>query len=141
MLIDRRELIAVAVTMGVSGYSSSIEFSDYKDAEKPMFKLTILYPNTADGKFDFEYYLNTHMPLSLKRQGSAVKSVMVEQGYEPNMDGVKFAYVAICHFTYESQEAFTGAFLPHAEELQGDIHNYTDIEPIIQFSSIRLDQR
>lgn len=105
-----------------------------------MFKLTILYPNTPGGTFDFDYYLNKHMPLSLKRQGAAVKSVVVEKGYDPAMPGVEFAYVAICHFIYESQQAFTDAFLPNAEELQGDIANYTNLSPVIQFSTVVLDQ-
>ncbi len=105
-----------------------------------MFKLTIMYPVTPGGKFDFDYYLNTHMPLSLERQGAAVQSVQVEKGYDPGMPGVALAYVAICHFTYESQDAFTGAFLPVAEELQGDIPNYTNIEPVIQFSTIELNK-
>jgi len=105
-----------------------------------MFKLTILYPNAPQGTFDFDYYVQTHMPLSLERQGRAVKSVLVEKGYEGAMDGVEFAYVAICHFTYDSQEAFTNAFLPHAEELQGDIANYTNIQPVVQFSTVELEQ-
>jgi hypothetical protein len=33
-------------------------------------------------------------------------------------------------------KAFTDAFLPHADELQGDIPNYTDIAPIIQVSEL-----
>ncbi len=106
-----------------------------------MFKLTIMYPKSADGVFDFDYYIDKHMPLSLERQGSAVKSVLVEKGYDGETPGVEFAYVAICHFTYDSQQAFTDAFLPHAEELQSDIANYTNIVPIIQFSTIELDQK
>jgi hypothetical protein len=30
------------------------------------------------------------------------------------------------------------AFGPHAEELQGDIANYTDIEPTIQISEVQI---
>ncbi len=36
-------------------------------------------------------------------------------------------------------DAFVEAFMPHIEELQGDIKNYTDVQPIIQFSEIVLD--
>jgi hypothetical protein len=28
------------------------------------------------------------------------------------------------------------AFMPNAEMLQGDVPNYTDIEPVIQFSEV-----
>jgi uncharacterized protein (TIGR02118 family) len=137
---DRREFIMAALALGATGCTFVGAQAAQNTTEKTMFKLTILYPNTPDGRFDFDYYIKTHMPLSLKRQGQAVKSVLVEKGYDGAMDGVEFAYIAICHFTYESQDAFTNAFLPHAEELQGDIANYTDIKPIIQFSTVELEQ-
>ena len=106
-----------------------------------MFKLTILYPEHPEARFDFDYYLDTHMPLTLKRQGSAVKAVQVEKGYDAGMPEITLALRAICHLIYDSQEAFVNAFLPHAEELQGDIANFTDIEPVIQFSTVELDSR
>ena len=45
-------------------------------------------------------------------------------------------FAAICGFTCETAQAFTDAFLPVASQLQGDIPNYTDIEPIIQISEV-----
>jgi hypothetical protein len=30
--------------------------------------------------------------------------------------------------------------MPHYAELQGDIANYTDIEPIVQISELRISQ-
>ena len=30
------------------------------------------------------------------------------------------------------------AFVPHAAVLQGDMPNYTDIEPVIQFSEVLI---
>ena len=139
--ISRRKFTAALLALsGIAGCAALNVQTTHPTTEKTMFKLTILYPLTPEGKFDFDYYINTHMPLSLKRQGSAVKSVLVEKGYDAKMDGVEFAYVAICHFTYDSQEAFVEAFVPHAEELQGDIANYTDIKPIVQFSAIELSQ-
>lgn len=105
-----------------------------------MFKLTIMYPASESGRFNFDYYIEHHMPLSLKLQGDAVKSVLVERGYESSMPEVSMKYVAICHFTYDTEQAFLDAFLPNAEILQGDIAEFTDIEPVIQFSTIELSQ-
>ena len=34
-----------------------------------MFKVTVMTPNTPGKKFDFEYYLNTHMPMVKQRLG------------------------------------------------------------------------
>jgi len=38
------------------------------------------------------------------------------------------AFVATCHYLFESIDAFVAAFMPHAPFLQGDMLNYTDIE-------------
>lgn len=105
-----------------------------------MIKVTILYPNLPNKRFDFDYYLNKHMPLSIKLQGAGLKGVSIERGYDSELPGTSFEYVAICHLLYNSQEDFLAAFLPNAEVLQGDMPNYTDIEPIIQFSTVELTQ-
>ncbi len=46
----------------------------------------------------------------------------------------------MCHYLFDSVEAFLATFAQHAELLQGDIPNYTDIKPIIQFSSVEIAQ-
>src|SRR6478736_1788897 len=102
-----------------------------------MIKLSVFYPNEEGKKFDKDYYINTHMPLTIKLQGDAVKHVEVDFGFSGGMPGSKVPYVAICHFLYNSFEDFQNAFMPHAETLTKDIINYTDIETIIQFSEVK----
>ena len=104
-----------------------------------MIKLSIFYPNTEGKKFDKDYYLNTHMPLTIELQSSAIKSVQVDFGIS-GLPGTKPTYIAICHFIYDSFEAFEAAFMPHSKVLTEDIAKYTDIEPIIQFSEVKMDQ-
>ena len=103
-----------------------------------MIKVTILYPNTPDARFDFDYYVKTHMPMSIRLLGPRIRSVSVERGIEAAEPGVPPAFVALCHFTCDSRQSFEAAFLPQAAVLQGDMPNYTDIVPIIQFSEIML---
>ncbi len=103
-----------------------------------MVKLSIFYPNVEDKKFDKDYYLNVHMPLTIKLQGDAVKHVEVEFGFSGGQPGSQPPYVALCHFVYDSFEAFQQAFMPHAKTLMEDIANYTDIETMIQFSEIKM---
>ena len=103
-----------------------------------MIKVTILYPNTSGARFDFDYYVKTHMPMSIRLLGPRIRSVSVERGIEAAEPGVPPAFVALCHFTCDSRQAFEAAFLPQAAVLQGDMPNYTDIVPIIQFSEIML---
>lgn len=102
-----------------------------------MVRITILYPNKAGSRFDVEYYLNTHMPMSARLLGAAVKAITVEIG-RPRPGGEEAPFAAICGFACETVEDFMGAFAPVAAELQGDIPKYTDIDPVIQFSDIRI---
>jgi len=39
---------------------------------------------------------------------------------------------------FTSAEDFMAAFMLHAEVLQGDMPNYTDIEPVIQISEVLI---
>jgi uncharacterized protein (TIGR02118 family) len=103
-----------------------------------MVKITVLYPNKPGSHFDVEYYLKTHMPMSAKLLGTAVKAISVEIGRSGAASEDQPPFAAICGFTCETVQAFTDAFLPVAGQLQGDIPNYTDIEPIIQISDIRI---
>ena len=64
-----------------------------------MIRLTILYPNMEGKKFDKDYYLNTHMPLTLKLQGDAVKHVSVEFGFSggaPGSSRLTWLYALSC---------------------------------------------
>jgi len=101
-----------------------------------MIKISILYPN--NGKFDMDYYLNTHMPRSIERlsAGQGYRGVSVERGLGGASPGSAPSYVAMCHYLFDTADDFMAAFLPHAAELQGDMTHYTGIEPIIQFSEV-----
>jgi uncharacterized protein (TIGR02118 family) len=107
-----------------------------------MIKISILYPNNKDARFDMGYYLDTHMPLAigLLSAHSGFKGVSVERGLGGAMPGTDAAYVVMCHFLFDSTEDFIAAFMPHAAVLQGDMPNYTDIAPIIQISEVLLSQ-
>jgi len=105
-----------------------------------MIKVNIFYPTTEGGWFDLNYYLNKHMPWAIERLGSALKEVSVEHGVSGVQPGTKPAYVVMCNYTFDSVEAFHAAFMPHAEVLQGDILNYTNIEPVMQFSEVKIAQ-
>lgn len=103
-----------------------------------MIRVNILYPNKEGSRFDLHYYLNTHMPMSIQKLGSALKGVSVEHGVSGGIAGTQPAYIVMCHLIFDSIETFLAAFMPHAEALQGDIPNYTDIEPVIQFSELKM---
>jgi uncharacterized protein (TIGR02118 family) len=107
-----------------------------------MTKISILHPNNKGSRFDMPYYIGTHMPLSIGLLSThpGFKRVSVERGLGGAEPGTDAPYVAMCHFLFESLEDFLAAFGPHAPTLQGDMPNYTAIQPVIQFSEVLLSR-
>lgn len=105
-----------------------------------MITVSILYPRTQGSRFDMEYYLNTHIPLAidLLSAHAGYHGVSVERGIAGATPGAEAPYVALCHFRFDSVESFMAARTPHSAALQGDIANYTDIEPLILFNEVVL---
>ena len=103
-----------------------------------MIKVSVLYPNEDGKKFDMDYYCNSHIPMVQEKLGAALKGGAVEQGLSGAEPGSPAAYVAMGHLYFESVEAFQNAFGPHAEEIMADIPNYTDIQPTLQISEVKM---
>ncbi len=108
-----------------------------------MFNISSIYPQREGAQFDFDYYLKKHMPLSIERLSGAkgFKGVSVERGLDIETLNIASAYVAMCHYYFDSVEDFMAAFMPHAEELQADIANYTNIRPILQINEVHITAR
>jgi len=106
-----------------------------------MVKVSVFYPNGEGKKFDMEYYLSKHIPMLQQKFGDALKGGSVEHGLSGAVPGSKATYIAMGHLYFDSVEAFQNAFGPQAESIMGDIPNYTDIQPNIQISEVKLEQR
>ncbi len=103
-----------------------------------MIRVTVLYPNTPGGKFDMAYYCGKHIPLVRKCLVAALKGVTVEEGIAGDAPGTAPAFVAIAQLAFDSAEAFQTAFAPHEREIMGDIPHYTNIQPTIQISEVKM---
>lgn len=103
-----------------------------------MIKVSVLYQNTEDSKFDMDYYCNRHIPLVQQKLGPACKRVAVEAGLGGMEPGSPPTYVVMGHLYFDSVEAFQTALAPHAEAIMGDIPNFTNIQPTIQLSEVKL---
>lgn len=101
-----------------------------------MIKVSVMYPNNPDARFDHEYYRDKHMPLVKARMGDSCKSYTVDKGLAGGAPGEPAAYVGMCHIYCDSVEAFQAGFAPHAKEIMADIPNYTDLTPVIQISEV-----
>jgi uncharacterized protein (TIGR02118 family) len=84
------------------------------------------------------YYLTKHMPMVRQKLGPACKSMAVEEGIAGGAPGAAATYVAIGHLYFDSTDAFQAAFGPHAPEILADIPNYTNTQPTIQISEVKM---
>ena len=103
-----------------------------------MIKVSVFYPNKEGSKFDIDYYCNSHIPMVKEKLGTALKGVAVEQGLGGPQPGTPATYAAMGHLLFDSVEAFQSAFGPHAEAIMGDIPNYTDVQPTVQISEVKI---
>lgn len=103
-----------------------------------MIKVSVLYPNTKDGKFNMEYYFSKHIPMIQRKLGAACKSVSVDVGLGGAEPGSQATYIAMFHMVFDSVEAFQIAFGTHAQAIMGDMPNYTDIQPVTQISEVKM---
>ena len=104
-----------------------------------MIKVSVMYPNTPAARFDHQYYRDKHMPFVQARLGPACKYYTVDKGLAGGAPNEPAPYVAMCHLFFDSVEAFQAAFGPHADEIMGDIKNYTDLAPVIQISEVVVE--
>lgn len=103
-----------------------------------MIKVSVLYPNREGSKFDMDYYCNSHIPMVRQKLGAACKGAAVEHGLSGAAPGSRAAFIAMGHLYFDTLEAFQAAFGPHAQAFMADIPNYTDIEPTLQISDVKL---
>ena len=103
-----------------------------------MIKVSVLYPNSEGCKFDMSYYVGKHMPMVRNKLGAACKDAAVEQGIAGGKPGAPATYIAMGHLYFDTVEEFQAALEPHAQELMADIPNYTDTQPVIQISEVKL---
>jgi uncharacterized protein (TIGR02118 family) len=78
-----------------------------------MIKVSVMYPNTPNARFDHEYYRDKHMPLVKARIGDACKYYTVDKGLAGGAPGAPATYVGMCHIFCDSIEAFQAGFEPH----------------------------
>jgi uncharacterized protein (TIGR02118 family) len=101
-----------------------------------MILVSILYPAGPTARFDFEYYAKRHMPRAVELLGAhpGYQGVTIEKGLSAAQPGEGLKFIAACTYQFRSVDDFIAAFMPVARELQSDIANYTNIEPLIQFN-------
>jgi uncharacterized protein (TIGR02118 family) len=103
-----------------------------------MIKVSVLYPAGEGTKFDMDYYCTSHIPMVRQKLGSACQSVAVEQGLGGGDPGSPPIYAAMGHLYFNSVAEFQAAFAPHTDAIMADVPNYTNIQPIVQISDVKI---
>jgi len=74
------------------------------------------------------------------RMGSALKFYAVEKGVAGGSPSDPATYLVVAHLHCDTIDDFQRGFGPHAEEIMGDIPNYTDQPPLVQISEVLVDK-
>lgn len=101
-----------------------------------MIKVSVMYPNKPDARFDHEYYRDKHLPMVKAKMGDACKHYTIDKGLAGGTPGALASYIGLGHIYCDSVEAFQSSFGPHASTIMADLPNYTDIAPVIQISEV-----
>ena len=104
--------------------------------KKGMIKVSVLYPNGEGKTLDIDYYSNQHVAMIGELLGDAVKGATIEKGLAGAAPDSSAPFAAMGNLYFESIEAFEKSFGPNAEQIMGDVPNFTNIEPIIQISEV-----
>jgi uncharacterized protein (TIGR02118 family) len=96
-----------------------------------MFFVSVMYP--AGPKFDLGYYIDKHMKLVHERWDKlGLTGAYVLKGTGSPSGGPAFQVMAT--LTWESAQAFQNAFGAPGREIMDDIKNFTEAQPVVQFS-------
>lgn len=106
--------------------------------ERRMIKVSVLYPGGDGTTFNMDYYLGTHIPMVRARLGVACKNAAVEQGLGGATPASPPAFSVMGHLYFDSVADFHTSFGPHADAIMSDIPNYTNVQPTIQVSEVKL---
>jgi len=103
-----------------------------------VINVQIFYPPTPSGRFDMAYYCEKHMPMVKARIGDACTGFSVDAGLAGGAPGAPAPYVAVGTLHLTSVEALQAALAKHGAEIMGDVPNYTDAQPILQISEVKV---
>lgn len=128
-------IILIASFVAILGGCVQIK-EDPPEIKKGMVKVTILYENSAGKTFDMDYYSNKHMPLVADLLGDSLKLLAIDKGLSGRTPDDEMPFLAIGYLYFDTLSAYQNSFGPNAEDIVGDIPNFTNIQPNIQISEV-----
>lgn len=103
-----------------------------------MVRVVVLYPHSPGKRFDFDYYMNRHIPLVQRLgEGQGISEIQVSK-VKAGLGGGGQEYVCAATLAFDSEGSAQRYLASHGAEIFADIPNYTDIQPVIQMSEALL---
>jgi uncharacterized protein (TIGR02118 family) len=109
--------------------------------EENMIKFNVLYPNDKEGRFDFDYYKDKHVPLVMGLMKEACISMVLDRGTSAVSSSQPPAYIALATISCASVAALRNGLYPHLKAISADIPNFTNITPHIWVSEVIADRK
>jgi len=91
--------------------------------------LQVIYPLSEGSRFDFDYYLDTHMALVAEHMGPHIERTLVTKGLAGG-PGTPPGFHAVATMVFADQSAMDAALKASAPVMK-DVANFTDVRPQI----------
>jgi uncharacterized protein (TIGR02118 family) len=101
-----------------------------------MLRVSVMYPNQEEVRFDIHYYRTKHMELvkSLLKPFGLIKTE-VDRGLSGG-GNLSAPYVCVGHLYFDSKDSYDRGVAEKGLLIRGDIPNFTNATPIRQISEI-----
>ena len=100
-----------------------------------MIRVSIMYPNAPNRRFDMKYYTDKHMPMVNKILAPLGARYEVDRGIGTAEPGAQAPFVTVCQMYFKNMEDLQRC-MSQAGDLSSDIPNFTDAQPQFQISEM-----
>ena len=101
-----------------------------------MFKVSVMYPNQEDARFDIDYYCTKHMDLVQKHMKPfGLVRTEVLKGISGG-GGQPAPYICIGNLYFAAIDGYEKGIAASSGTLRADIPNFTNVTPVRQVSEI-----
>ena len=103
-----------------------------------MYCVTVTYPKSEGSNFNYDYYVQTHIPLCAKllaQYGYLGYVLRSKQGEAPGTDELSYASIDLI---FESQQQMETGLAEAGGPIIADVANYTNVKTQMSFSELAL---
>jgi uncharacterized protein (TIGR02118 family) len=102
-----------------------------------MIRLSVMYPATQGSRFNWDYYLGTHLELSRKLlTPRGLVRTEIDRGIGGLPPGTPAPYHAVGHLFFRTLADLQSALTATAADFIADERNYTDVPSVVQISEV-----